>query len=115
MCDFCSGLPALQKKWLASTSFEDPDQHERAFRVRSWFAMYLTRFKLLILCQVSMMPEYSGPRLNDLELETDLFEGMTFSKCAFDVKDTKLNHVQVVMSDPKSPTGMQDRGELMKL
>jgi hypothetical protein len=33
------------------------------------------------LFKVAVMPEYSGPSLKDLEVESGLFDGMTFSKC----------------------------------
>ncbi|RDB23717.1 DNA ligase 4 [Hypsizygus marmoreus] len=45
-----------------------------------------------------MLPEYRGPKLKDVQVESDLFEGMIF----------------VVMSDPKSRTGDEDKRQLMK-
>ncbi|KAG6886219.1 DNA ligase (ATP) [Termitomyces sp. T159_Od127] len=49
--------------------------------------------------QPVMLPEYQGPRLKGVAVTSRLFEGMKF----------------VVMSDPKSRTGDQDRKDLMKL
>ncbi|KAH7885847.1 ATP dependent DNA ligase domain-containing protein [Phlebopus sp. FC_14] len=47
----------------------------------------------------TVMPQYQGPNLHSLEVESDLFEGMKF----------------MVSADPKSKTGDADRKELMKL
>ncbi|GLB41800.1 putative DNA ligase [Lyophyllum shimeji] len=49
--------------------------------------------------KVTVLPAYQGPSLKGVRKESDLFEGMKF----------------VVMSDPKSRTGDQDRRELMTL
>ncbi|RXW22137.1 hypothetical protein EST38_g3713 [Candolleomyces aberdarensis] len=46
----------------------------------------------------TMLPEYQGPNLRKVAVTSDIFEGMKF----------------VVMSDPKSRTGDQDKKELMK-
>ncbi|KAF8074989.1 DNA ligase IV [Lyophyllum atratum] len=46
-----------------------------------------------------VLPEYQGPKLKGVRVETHLFAGMKF----------------VVMSDPKSRTGDQDKKELMTL
>ncbi|KAG6857461.1 hypothetical protein H0H87_003528 [Tephrocybe sp. NHM501043] len=46
-----------------------------------------------------MLPEYQGPRLRGMQVTSRLFSGLKF----------------VVMSDPKSRTGDQDKKELMKL
>ncbi|TFY55747.1 hypothetical protein EVJ58_g8059 [Rhodofomes roseus] len=48
---------------------------------------------------VTVMPEYRGISLKDVEVESELFEGMKF----------------MVASDPKSRTGEKDKSELMKL
>jgi hypothetical protein len=63
------------------------------------------------------MPEYSGTSLKGLEVETDLFEGMKFSRLtgSLDFLHHANNPYTVVMSDPKSRTGAHDRGELMKM
>ncbi|KAG2150301.1 ATP dependent DNA ligase domain-containing protein [Suillus bovinus] len=47
----------------------------------------------------TVLPQYQGPNLRTVEIESDLFEDMRF----------------MVSSDPKSRTGNQDRQELMKL
>ncbi|KAG1849416.1 ATP dependent DNA ligase domain-containing protein [Suillus subalutaceus] len=47
----------------------------------------------------TVLPQYQGPDLRGVEIESDLFEDMKF----------------MVSSDPKSRTGNQDRQELMKL
>ncbi|TFK71638.1 DNA ligase 4 [Pluteus cervinus] len=47
----------------------------------------------------AILPEYKGPKLKDVNVDSDLFQGLTF----------------VVMSDPKSRTGNQDRKDLMKI
>lgn len=49
--------------------------------------------------KVMMLPQYQGPSLKDVSVQSDVFDGMKF----------------VVVSDPKSRTGDQDRKELMKL
>ncbi|KAH9839814.1 DNA ligase 4 [Rhodofomes roseus] len=48
---------------------------------------------------VTVMPEYRGISLKNVEVESELFEGMKF----------------MVASDPKSRTGEKDKSELMKL
>ncbi|KAG6910034.1 DNA ligase (ATP) [Tephrocybe rancida] len=48
-----------------------------------------------------MLPEYQGPKLKSLKVTSQLFNGLKFD--------------EVVMSDPKSRTGDQDKKELMKL
>ncbi|TEB36658.1 DNA ligase 4 [Coprinellus micaceus] len=48
--------------------------------------------------KATMLPEYQGPNLRKVAVTSDLFEGMKF----------------VVMSDPKSRTGDQDKKDLMK-
>ncbi|KAF9462872.1 DNA ligase 4 [Collybia nuda] len=47
----------------------------------------------------TILPEYQGFRLKGLKVESDIFENMTF----------------VVMSDPKSRTGDEDKRTLMKI
>lgn len=49
--------------------------------------------------KATVLPQYQGPNLRAVEIESDLFEDMKF----------------MVSSDPKSRTGNQDRQELMKL
>ncbi|KAH7914811.1 ATP dependent DNA ligase domain-containing protein [Hygrophoropsis aurantiaca] len=49
--------------------------------------------------KATMLPEYQGPSLHSIEVESDIFDGMRF----------------MVSSDPKSRTGDQDKKELMKL
>ncbi|KAH9932654.1 hypothetical protein B0H21DRAFT_878850 [Amylocystis lapponica] len=49
--------------------------------------------------QVSVMREYQGVDLKDVEVQSDLFEGMKF----------------MVASDPKSRTGEQDKKDLLRL
>ncbi|KAJ3527652.1 hypothetical protein NMY22_g9703 [Coprinellus aureogranulatus] len=49
--------------------------------------------------KATMLPEYQGPNLRNVAVTSDLFQGMKF----------------VVMSDPKSKTGDQDKKDLMKL
>ncbi|KAG6335727.1 hypothetical protein ID866_3351, partial [Astraeus odoratus] len=47
----------------------------------------------------TMMPQFRGPDLNSIEVESDLFENMKF----------------MVSADPKSKSGDEDRRDLMKL
>ncbi|KAI0051030.1 DNA ligase IV [Auriscalpium vulgare] len=47
----------------------------------------------------AILPEYKGVNLKDVEVESDIFEGMTF----------------MVASDPKSKTRDADKGDLLKL
>ncbi|KAL9713673.1 DNA ligase (ATP) [Leucoagaricus gongylophorus] len=49
--------------------------------------------------KATMLPQYSGPSMKDVSVQSDIFEGMKF----------------VVVSDPKSRTGDRDREALMKL
>lgn len=68
--------------------------------------------------QASVLPEYQGVKLKDVEVESDLFEDMKF--CEFSVTDICnercfMSSRLVVSSDPKSRTGDQDKKELMKL
>ncbi|TFK40007.1 DNA ligase IV [Crucibulum laeve] len=49
--------------------------------------------------RITVLPEYQGPKLKGVRVESDIFEGMTF----------------VVMSDPKSRTGDQDKKNLMTM
>lgn len=49
--------------------------------------------------KATVLPQYQGPDLRAVEIESDLFEDMKF----------------MVSSDPKSRTGNQDRQELIKL
>lgn len=49
--------------------------------------------------KATVLPQYQGPTLRSVEIESDLFVDMKF----------------MVSSDPKSRTGNQDRQELMKL
>ncbi|KAF9820585.1 hypothetical protein IEO21_01288 [Rhodonia placenta] len=48
---------------------------------------------------VILLPQYQSLKLEDVEVESDLFEGMTF----------------MVSSDPKSRTGEQDKKELLRM
>ncbi|KAF8638944.1 hypothetical protein AX16_010418 [Volvariella volvacea WC 439] len=47
----------------------------------------------------TMLPEYKGPKLKNVAVQSDIFDSITF----------------VVMSDPKARTGEQDKKDLMKL
>jgi len=49
--------------------------------------------------KVTVLPQYQGPNMKGIKAETDIFEGMKF----------------VVMSDPKSRTGEEDKKSLTKL
>ncbi|KIK09022.1 hypothetical protein K443DRAFT_672060 [Laccaria amethystina LaAM-08-1] len=49
--------------------------------------------------KASVLPAYKGPNLKGVRVQTDILEGLKF----------------VVMSDPKSKTGDEERKELMKL
>ncbi|KAF9005938.1 DNA ligase 4 [Cyathus striatus] len=58
-----------------------------------------TKKKKTVVKKPTMLPEYSGGSLKSLRVESNLFSGMTF----------------VVMSDPKSRTGDQDKNTWMAL
>ncbi|KAG6866564.1 hypothetical protein C0991_002049 [Blastosporella zonata] len=65
-----------------------------------------------------MLPEYQGPKLRGLEVASRLFNGLKFGSSIarfLVVGFTYPRNREVVMSDPKSRTGDQDKKELMKL
>ncbi|KAF8636375.1 hypothetical protein AX17_003558 [Amanita inopinata Kibby_2008] len=49
--------------------------------------------------KIAILPQYQGPNSKNVEVESDIFEGLTF----------------VVISDPKSKFGNEDRADIMKL
>ena len=64
---------------------------------------------------MEVLPQYKGVNLKDVKVESDLFEGMKFSKSRAMLSYTALNPLSVVASDPKSRTGDADKAELTKL
>ncbi|KAJ8590777.1 DNA ligase 4 [Rhizopogon salebrosus TDB-379] len=66
--------------------------------------------------KATVLPQYQGPDLRAIEIESDLFGEMKFSESSLQLDDPPMvTCLQVVSSDPKSRTGSQDRQELMKL
>jgi hypothetical protein len=67
--------------------------------------------------QPEVLPEYHGPNLKGVRVETDIFEGMKFGRnwFLFHFIILTLSLSIVVMSDPKSRTGEQDKKDLMTL
>ena len=67
--------------------------------------------------QPEVLPEYQGPKLKGVRVETDIFEGMKFGETFFPshLKAFRFSILSVVMSDPKSRTGEQDKKNLMTL
>ena len=63
-----------------------------------------------------MLPEYQGPNLRKVAVTSDIFEGMKFGESSrpFGPPKHTIDSGKVVMSDPKSRTGDQDKKELMK-
>ncbi|KXN86594.1 DNA ligase 4 [Leucoagaricus sp. SymC.cos] len=69
---------------------------------------YESRGKLFsLLIQAMVLPQYQGPNLKDVSVQSDVFDGMKFGG--------PFCNSSVVVSDPKSRTGNLDRKELMKL
>ncbi|KAF8202540.1 DNA ligase IV [Pholiota molesta] len=71
--------------------------------------------------KVAVLPQYQGPKMNGVTVETDIFEGMKFGSYSvsyLESRETVLMYkwvIAVVMSDPKSRTGEEDRKTLSKL
>ncbi|KAH7924280.1 ATP-dependent DNA ligase [Leucogyrophana mollusca] len=72
---------------------------ERKRKMQSDAGMSKKKKRKTTAKKAMMLPEYQGPNLSSVEIESELFEGMKF----------------MVSSDPKSKTGDEDRKELMKL
>jgi hypothetical protein len=65
--------------------------------------------------QPSVLPEYQGVDLKDVQTESSLFEGLTFSKLLARSGSHPLKRLPVVASDPKSRTRDADKEQLLKL
>ncbi|KAF6761657.1 DNA ligase 4 [Ephemerocybe angulata] len=81
----------------ASSVFENM-RSERKRKINDSNGLTTKKRKTATVKKVEMLPEYQGPNLRNVAITSDIFEGTTF----------------VVMSDPKSKTGDQDKKELMK-
>jgi DNA ligase 4 len=64
-----------------------------------------------------VLPEYRGVDLKDVQVESNLFEGMTFSELLACLQGQhRLSEAHpVVASDPKSRTRDADKEQLLKL
>jgi len=43
-----------------------------------------------------MLPEYSGPRLKDLAVESEIFEGAKFSECLCSIAWDKVSPIEAL-------------------
>ncbi len=71
----------------------------------------------MLRSQPSVLPEYKGVDLKDVQVESNLLEGLTFSRSLASLKAiiTEIETYAVVSSDPKSRTRDADKEQLQKL
>lgn len=71
----------------------------------------------MLRSQPSVLPEYKGVDLKDVQIESNLLEGLTFSRslALFGTIIAEVESYTVVSSDPKSRTRDADKEQLQKL
>lgn len=62
-----------------------------------------------------MLPQYTSSDLKDIKAETNLFQNERLSGCRAVSVIVDFNILAVVVSDPKSKTGEQDKKKLQQM
>lgn len=62
-----------------------------------------------------MLPQYTSSDLKDIKAETNLFQNERLSEYVAVFDTTDSNILAVVVSDPKSKTGEQDKKKLQQM
>ncbi|KAL0953630.1 hypothetical protein HGRIS_004835 [Hohenbuehelia grisea] len=84
---------------MTATSILDDMRSEKKRKMESEAVLDTKKKRKTTVKKISVLPQYSGPRLKDVQVKSDLFEGRHF----------------VVSADPKSRTGDAEKKELMTL